>query len=489
MSLDLKIIKSITDDKIIGMDFATTYNHDLFDSEYHLFVKLLLAYTKAFRVPPTRRVLKEWAGEAYLDDINRVWDKIDSLDYNIQEFRFDLELIKNRYSERALVEIKDFIESKGSDHNRLLKDISLKIQTIKTIKQGKTFTQKTVKDYADEFEEQYKAQIDNPGKQGYILSGYSGIDFAVGGFKPSDLFLIAGATGEGKSTFLMNIAIQMFMQNNRINTPPSNFTKGANITFFSLEMPYEECFGRFISRVAGVPERAITHGLLTSDERKKILAAEKFLKTYPYEFDIVDMPRGVTTEQIELRYNDALLKYKPEVVLVDYLGLMKGGDSDQDWLKMGELAGELHEFGRVNSVIVGSAVQLNKMQPPKSANPKELSEDQKIGPHRIGRSAMILHHATLGIQIETMKSKNANYFNYHIIKNRRGPMIKAAVYTNFETCTLTDIEYVPNKKPIKEDVVSKNEQTNLKPDISDELVKIARETKLNNIKSKLHHAD
>jgi replicative DNA helicase len=464
--LDLKILKTIVSDKIVGLDFANTYNLDLFANDVKLFARHVLTYMKAYRNVPTRRVLKEWAGEAYVDEIDKVWNSIDALNYSTNEYPFDLERFKIRYIDESIKDVKNICINTNGDPNKTIKDISTKLQNVKLLQYGKSFTHRTVKDYADESEERYRAKLAQPGKeQDYILTHYSGIDFAIGGLKPADLVMIAGETGAGKSTLLMNLGIQVWLQKNTIETPPSEITKGNNVTFFSLEMPFEECYSRLISRLAKIPERAISDGSLTSEERKRMVMAERFIKNYPYEFDIIDMPRGVNTEIMELRYADALLKYEPNLVLVDYLGLMRGGTSDQDWLKIGEIAGELHEFGRAYSVAMGTALQLNDAQRGTKTDPKDKSLEFRVGPHRIGRSSMILHHATLGIQIESKPGSNEDEFmTYHIIKNRRGPKISAKLWKQFEVCSLNDIQYIHK---LKNKHTNENKEAVESPDMSD----------------------
>ncbi len=129
--------------------------------------------------------------------------------------------------------------------------------------------------------------------------------------------------------------------------------------------------------------------------------------------------------------------------MVDYLGLMdasSGDNSEQDWLRLGQIAGRLHEFGRAYNVVVLTAVQLNR---PQNRNVKDSSD--LIGMHRIGRSSMIMHHANIGIQIESRKDERIHDdLRYHIIKNRDGELGCHRLRKKFQNATVTDIEkYIP----------------------------------------------
>ena len=47
-----------------------------------------------------------------------------------------------------------------------------------------------------------------------------------------------------------------------------------------------------------------------------------FINNYPYEFEIIDMPRGATIENMEAVYEECKARFDPKIVVIDYLGLM-----------------------------------------------------------------------------------------------------------------------------------------------------------------------
>ena len=198
-------------------------------------------------------------------------------------------------------------------------------------------------------------------------------------------------------------------------------------------MPYDQCARRAISKLADVSTYALRDAQLNSSEAKRLAVAAKFIENYKSEFELVDLPRGLTVEQVEERYLEAVAKgHAPQVVVVDYLGLMDAPSEDgDDWLRLGKIAGKLHEFARVYNLIVLTAVQLNR--------PKGKETSDIIGLHRIGRSSQIMHHATIGIQIET-RTDELTYSDmpYHIIKNRNGEQGSHILTKRFKTGTLTD---------------------------------------------------
>jgi hypothetical protein len=104
----------------------------------------------------------------------------------------------------------------------------------------------------------------------------------------------------------------------------------------------------------------------------------------------------------------------------------------EDWLKLGKIAEKIHEFARVHGLIVLSAVQLNRAKPSKDA-------EEKIGLHRVGRSALILQNANIAVQIETRPNEKQNPdMLYHLIKNRDGCLGKGRIIKNLANGTLID---------------------------------------------------
>jgi replicative DNA helicase len=185
--------------------------------------------------------------------------------------------------------------------------------------------------------------------------------------------------------------------------------------------------------LSGNPSKKIRNATLNVDEAEKLKKSLRFIKNYPYEFEIVDIPRGATMESMELIFEEAKANYDPKIVVIDYLGLMSyEGPEMEDWLKLGKIAEKVHEFARVHNLIVLSAIQLNRAKGGKDT-------EDKIGLHRIGRSALIMQNANIGVQIETRPNeKSYPDMKYHLIKNRDGELGQGKLIKNLAAGTLID---------------------------------------------------
>lgn len=440
--LDLRILKVITSDKVKAVDFSYNFDHTLFTRSSQEFARMVVDFLKSFRSLPTRRTLSDRYKNVTL--VNKWFDAIDNLDYDFNDYTYDLEHAKTRFETFVTDDIKLYLDQPDETvASKILKHVGLKLQQAEIIRAGRSHTQKSAGEYLQEFENRYTAKQTNAEESVAIKTGYSSIDKVTGGFCPAELIMFGSETAGGKSMILNNISIQMWMQGNTIYTPYSELKKGYSVLFFSLEMPYEDCFTRFMARLASVPQRSITDANLDNDEKQRVAQASEFIRNYEKlggYFGIVDVPRNVTIEEIELRYNDALLTYRPDIVVVDYMGLMhsRAFAKDQDFIRMGAISESLHEFGRAYNVVMLTAHQLTDI---KRGSASQGEEDRKrVGVHRWGRSSLIMHNVNFGVQIETRPNEQVYPdMKIHFVKNRKGPLGQGTLLKDFAKASILDI--------------------------------------------------
>jgi replicative DNA helicase len=228
------------------------------------------------------------------------------------------------------------------------------------------------------------------------MSGFGELDRITNGMHPGELLIVAGPTSSGKSVVMMNMAINAWLgkQNPLQPCPPEDqYIKGCNVLFFTLEMPKDGLERRIDACTSQVEYNKIRDGRLEGEDREKYFKALKFQSKYAKRFHIVDMARGITVREIELKYLEMKEAHGIEfdLVVVDYMGIMKASvGQDSDWLSLGNITEELHEFARVYKIPVVTASQLNRSRDP---NKQQHSTD------RIARSDMIPQNANIILQI------------------------------------------------------------------------------------------
>jgi len=431
--LDLAILKAITTNKKQAIDFVNDYSINILSPDVWNFANLVVGYIKTYKDIPTHKILQDKASQVnsnFVDVVNTIWNKLETVKTNEKEFVFNLEKVKQRFTAEEISKLKNKLE-KSDTNAQSIQDLERTIKNIKTLSSTKTYDSKSIQDYVAIFTEKYNAKKINPNLENKIKIGYSFFDYATNGVGAADFVIVAGESGFGKSLMLNNMGVQTWLQNNTIDS--SIFSEGKNVVYFSLEMPYEDCFNRLLSRLAGVPSRKIENATLNKEEFNKIKVALEFIKKYPYKFEIVDIQNASATD-LETILND--LQFEVDVIFIDYLGIMKTNDrsDEQDWLKQGEIAYEVRAIGRKYNLPIFTAVQLNRKAPTKDPS-------EAIGLGRLARSSTIATHATTVIQIESRPNEE-NYpdFIYHIIKNRKGPKGKGRLLKNLPCATLLDIQ-------------------------------------------------
>lgn len=440
---DLKTLNILVNSpKDLG-NFTATVGENVFEQQYRRFVKNLTNYYNVYKSCPTYETLVEFCAknnnnlQEYLVD---VWDQLEEHKTDPREFNFLLAKINKRYNIKAVKHIneltKDVSENNIDSINESLHKMSAEI---KNIGSKKAYKEVLIRNYVEEWKQQFFARTKNKELAQGVMTGFSMLDYYTNGLRPSEFMLIAGDTGGGKSVMLLNLAVNMFMGKNKI---PETFDelvefnenkgweKAYNVLFITLEMPASEILDRIISIMSSVNNLNISKGNIKQTEAVNIKKALYYWENSPYNIKVVDMPRGASVSAIQQIYEETCLDFKPDVVIIDYLGQMIDNDanSESDWLKLMKIAEEIHEMGRVCECVMISAVQVTQMAPGAGG----------IGLHRIGRSRMIAHNANLVLQIENREDEDARHdARIHNIKFRRGPkfimsnLVKEFKFTRF----------------------------------------------------------
>lgn len=86
------------------------------------------------------------------------------------------------------------------------------------------------------------------------------LDTLIGGYKPGKLYLVAGRPGMGKSSLVLQSAIEAARL-------------GKQVLYFSREMPAVELVGRMVSFISGVDSSLIENGTLSKEQWTKFYNA------------------------------------------------------------------------------------------------------------------------------------------------------------------------------------------------------------------------
>jgi replicative DNA helicase len=139
----------------------------------------------------------------------------------------------------------------------------------------------------------------------YLKTGFPDVDKRLGGLRPGNLFILAGRPAMGKTALAMNIAKQC----------------GGKVGFFSLEMSPEELLDRMAATESGVDLGTILSGKLSDSEWPRMTEAVKAVSKLPI---YLDTTASLTIEEIHSRARSIKAKHGLDLVVVDYLQLIRG---------------------------------------------------------------------------------------------------------------------------------------------------------------------
>jgi len=417
--IDIKILAYALAEKRLLLELQASTAPDYFQKGYKVFYKLLMACYSKFHEIPTAKVMEEQASQLWKEGgLEEIYSQAMALEIEPREFPSDLEKLKARYNAHLLQNFGKnvFKENWNGESFEDLKEANLAVKklsvSLNNIYSNKIFKEGSLSETVEEAWNDYTQVKNNPDLAKGIHLGFREFDRITNGLQKSELMFIGGESSAGKSALAMNMAINAWLGNNR--PPQSSQSKdekfvydendGANVLYFSIEMPHKPMRRRVDANLAGVPLYGIRDGKLTPEEEVRLKASLRFQRNYPKQFKILDVPRGCTMAQIESKYVDICNDFVPDLIVIDYITLMtlEASAEGQDWLSIGKVAEQMHEFCRTYETRVISPVQLTR--PPK-ANGKDSSgpADQ----HRVGRSVMLAQNANILLNIETRKDEES----------------------------------------------------------------------------------
>lgn len=182
----------------------------------------------------------------------------------------------------------------------------------------------------------------------FIPTGFKAFDNVNSGIPRGAFMLITTVTGGGKSAMLSQLA--------------ENFANaGASVGVWPLEMSTEEMVMRDIARSAKVD----MIDLLKPKSRLSLKARRKAFKAFKNSTVAMDK-RGGSVKIIEaggdVDIYTLLNDCKPfdfDVIIVDYVGLLKGAEGDQQWRELGNITRYCKVWAGLNNSVVVMAAQLS----------------------------------------------------------------------------------------------------------------------------------
>lgn len=206
----------------------------------------------------------------------------------------------------------------------------------------------------------------NRGDETYgVPTHFRDLDNLLGGLQPSDLLIIAGRPGQGKTSFMLSIAKNAARVSKK------------HIAIFSMEMSNEQLVQRLISQETGIDAQRLRLGKLKGDEWNLFAeAVESLGRTHIF----LDDTPGISPTQMRAKCRRLHLEHRLDLIIVDYLQLMQGDTrSDNRVQEVSYISRNLKILARELNVPVLAAAQLSRAVEQRSDKRPVLSDLRESG--------------------------------------------------------------------------------------------------------------
>lgn len=265
-----------------------------------------------------------------------------------------------------------------------------------------------------------------------LSSGYSDLDEFTTGWKPGELIVVGARPGQGKTSLALNLA-----ENVALSTHERREDGKGGVLLFSLEMTGTEIVQRILCARAGVDLRSAKLGIFRGDDERRLDQAKAQLANAQIYID-----DSFTLSMSEIRSKARRLKERAdiELIIVDYLQLVKDNEKLDRHLQIGNISRGLKALARELKVPVIAAAQLNRGVEQRSTREKRpmLADLRESGSIEQDADQVIMLYPLQGTEPENGGATQESYpVDLLVAKNRNGPtgdvhMVFHRRFTRFE---------------------------------------------------------
>jgi replicative DNA helicase len=213
-----------------------------------------------------------------------------------------------------------------------------------------------------------------------LASGLEDLDRLVGGLQASDLIILAGRPGMGKTSLATNISYNI-AKAWRGEVQPDGSMKtvdGGIVGFFSLEMSSEQLATRIIAERSGVSSAHIRRGRIDERDFTSIVEAAREMQKIPL---YVDQTGGLTIAQVAARARRLKRQRGLDLLVVDYIQLLQSHNrrSDNRVQEVTEITNHLKALAKELNVPILALSQLSRQVESRDDKRPQLSDLRESG--------------------------------------------------------------------------------------------------------------
>ena len=214
-----------------------------------------------------------------------------------------------------------------------------------------------------------------------VATGLRDLDRRMGGLQPSDLIIIAGRPGMGKTSLATNMAFNIAEAYVPAQQADGSFkaANGGVVGFFSLEMSSEQLATRIISEQTEIPSSKIRRGEISEMDFEKLVACSQTMQKIPL---FIDQTGGISIAQLSARARRLKRQRGLDLIVIDYIQLMQGSSakaSQNRVQEITEITTGLKALAKELSVPIIALSQLSRQVESREDKRPQLSDLRESG--------------------------------------------------------------------------------------------------------------
>ncbi len=257
-------------------------------------------------------------------------------------------LIEREATRRRLMEAATAIAKLAAEDERDINEVVNEAEsTIFAVSERKLTQDITpIKEAISDYYDRLKYLAEHGDELLGVPTGFVDLDKLLGGLQKSDLLIVAGRPGSGKTGLMLNIA----------KAAAQTYRK--HVAVFSLEMSNEQLVQRLISQETGIDSRRLRMGELRDDEWPLLVQAASVMSEAQIFLD--DTP-GISPTQLRSKCRRLDQEFGLDLIVVDYLQLMQGDRRNENRVQeVSDISRKLKLLARELNVPVLAGAQLSR---------------------------------------------------------------------------------------------------------------------------------
>jgi replicative DNA helicase len=257
-----------------------------------------------------------------------------------------------------------------------------------------------------------------------VPTGFGGLERLFSGLPRSEVTVIAGRPGMGKTTFAMNLMTNAA-------------SKGHKVLVFSLEMSKERLIQKALSSSSGVDTKRMDRGTLRDEDWPKLTRGVGIVGNLPIT---IDDASALSISQIQARAKMLAIRQGVDLVMIDYLQLAKAKAETRE-REISEISAGLKALAKDLAIPVVALSQLSRKCEERSDKRPLMSDLRESGSiEQDAAIVMFLYRDDFYNRAPDNPLRGAT--EVIVPKNRYGEPGTAEMFFDGAKCKFSDVSYM-----------------------------------------------